>query len=327
MYQLSQVDNGKAFEYSIAKNYYQFLNEIAHINVELQDDIFLQNAKRCYDLHSEKEKLEYDTAASKTIDTLLAIEPGLTTEKDIFDSLKIRLASDSEGQQGDVRDVILWRPNRNPTWEIGISAKNNHDAVKHSRISPFIDFGMEWIGHPCSTTYFSEINYVFDNLQRLKNQYPSIKWSDLGEDKNQLVYVPLLDAFKKEMLRLTKTHSDASANLLRYLIGRKAFYKIIKEDKNNIVVIKAFNINGELNKTISNTKPLARTEPIKLPSRVIELDYKEQSETTMIMILDEGWQISFRIHNASTRVENSLKFDIQLIGNPPIIFTQHLFKR
>ena len=44
-----------------------------------------------------------------------------------------------------------------------------------------------------------------------------------------------------------------------------------------------------------------------------------------MMILDEGWQISFRIHNASLKLETSLKFDINLIGNPPILFTQHLF--
>ena len=27
--------------------------------------------------------------------------------------------------------------------------------------------------------------------------------------------------------------------------------------------------------------------------------------------MDEDWQISFRIHSASTYIENSLKFDIQ----------------
>ena len=34
------------------------------------------------------------------------------------------------------------------------------------------------------------------------------------------------------------------------------------------------------------------------------------------MGFDNGWQFSFRIHNASTFVEPSLKFDIQLIGIP-----------
>jgi hypothetical protein len=36
--------------------------------------------------------------------------------------------------------------------------------------------------------------------------------------------------------------------------------------------------------------------------------------------MDNGWQISFRIHNASSKVENSLKFDIQLTGQPTDLF-------
>ncbi|WP_374110347.1 HaeIII family restriction endonuclease [uncultured Streptococcus sp.] len=35
--------------------------------------------------------------------------------------------------------------------------------------------------------------------------------------------------------------------------------------------------------------------------------------------MDNGWTISFRIHNASSRIEPSLKFDIQLIGFPSAI--------
>ena len=53
---------------------------------------------------------------------------------------------------------------------------------------------------------------------------------------------------------------------------------------------------------------------------------KSGSYNTLNMILDGGWEISFRIHNASTKVEKSLKFDIKLLGNPPILFTQHLFQ-
>lgn len=37
--------------------------------------------------------------------------------------------------------------------------------------------------------------------------------------------------------------------------------------------------------------------------------------------MDGGWQFSFRIHNASTIVEPSLKFDIQIIGMPVTILT------
>ena len=58
-----------------------------------------------------------------------------------------------------------------------------------------------------------------------------------------------------------------------------------------------------------------------------EFDFKVGAEdNTLDMILDGGWEISFRIHNASSSIEQSLKFDIRLLGNPPILFTQHLFR-
>jgi len=33
-------------------------------------------------------------------------------------------------------------------------------------------------------------------------------------------------------------------------------------------------------------------------------------------VFHKGWQLSFRIHNASTLVEPSLKFDINIVGLP-----------
>ena len=40
------------------------------------------------------------------------------------------------------------------------------------------------------------------------------------------------------------------------------------------------------------------------------------------VVCDEGWQISMRIHNASSRVEPSLKFDVQLISFPSSVYAQ-----
>ena len=316
-------ENGKAFEYAISKAYFDYL-ESENNRVWLQEDDALIYAKRCFEIQEESQQRGFYVAAEKTIETLIAIEPGLVSAKNSSDILNIRVASDSEGIIGDVRDVIFSRPN-SYGWEIGISAKNNHDAVKHSRLSPLIDFGEEWMGVPCSTVYFSEINPVFDNLMQIKSNNPETTWADLGAAKSENVYIPLLQAFRKEMLKLTKANLEASANLLHYLIGRKPFYKVIKEDRNNIVVVKAFNIGGKLNQTVNGKKPIVKTDRVKLPTRIIELEFKDNSDTTLMMILDEGWQISFRIHSASTFIENSLKFDIQLVGNPPILFTQHLF--
>ena len=87
----------------------------------------------------------------------------------------------------------------------------------------------------------------------------------------------------------------------------------------------AINLGRKHNKTVAKNKPRATTEKIKFPTRIIEFEFKESSNNTLMMILDEGWQISFRIHSAKTLLETSLKFDVNLIGNPPILFTQHLF--
>ena len=48
---------------------------------------------------------------------------------------------------------------------------------------------------------------------------------------------------------------------------------------------------------------------------------KPGSDTTAELYLDEGWQFSFRIHNAKDYVEPSLKFDIQILGMPTTLMT------
>jgi len=42
--------------------------------------------------------------------------------------------------------------------------------------------------------------------------------------------------------------------------------------------------------------------------------------TTIIIEFDNGWKLSFRIHNASTLVEVSLKFDVTLLECPPNLY-------
>ncbi|WP_404978351.1 HaeIII family restriction endonuclease [Bartonella sp. MM73XJBT.G] len=78
----------------------------------------------------------------------------------------IVLKEDSVGVKGDVRDIIL-KVLENP---IGISAKHNHSAIKHPRLSSKIDFGKEWTGYPCNSIYFNEIRPIFDYLIELRDK-------------------------------------------------------------------------------------------------------------------------------------------------------------
>ena len=137
-------------------------------------------------------------------------------------------------------------------------------------------------------------------------------------------YVPILDAFKKELLRLDAENPGTVAErLIEYLIGNQDFYKVIKG--NNKVEIQAYNLHGTLNLPFESVKPKAKVPKLKLPSRLIEVIYQENSKTTLLVTLNEGWQISFRIHNASSRIEPSLKFDINLVSAPHSLFTNQLF--
>lgn len=316
----SQTINGKAFEYALLKEFFERLKAVTTVSV-VENEPF-KTALKCFLSFSEKEKSHYSLVASFAVNFLLDIEPRLSNGISDKDVLQLEIVSDKEGQTGDVRDVLAIRSLQK--WEIGISAKNNHRAVKHSRLSNDIDFGQKWLGIPCSVTYFKEVKPVFDNLAKLRTASKATqKWDTLG-DYHTSVYVPILDAFKKELLRLDAENPGTVAErLIEYLIGNKDFYKVIKGS--NKVEIQAYNLHGTLNLPFETVKPKAKVPKLKLPSRLIEVVYQENSKTTLLVTLNEGWQISFRIHNASSRIEPSLKFDINLVSAPHSLFTNQLF--
>lgn len=315
-----QVKNGKAFEFALAIQYSNYLQ--AHgIKNNVEPNSAYKNNEECYLQQTESERNRFDAAAYKTIDTIVKLEPVLMSPKNADDVLNITMATDAEGQDGDVRDVVFSR--EKSKWEIGFSAKNNHEAVKHSRLSHVADFGKSWLDVPCSDEYWETVRPIFSNLEELRKN--GAKWSDIP-DKSATVYLPILQAFRRELLKINTTNDGIPQRLIKYLIGKHPFYKIIKDDSHNLVVVKAFNLERLLNKTVNGNRPHYKTPNLKYPTRIVEFEMKSGSDTTLNMILDEGWEISFRIHNASSKVESSLKFDIQLIGNPPILFTQHLFQ-
>ncbi|RRO17702.1 HaeIII family restriction endonuclease [Flavobacteriaceae bacterium 14752] len=315
----TQTVNGKAFEYALLLEFYERLNKITSVSITENEPY--HNAKGCFDSFVENEQDTFRITASAAINFLIDIEPRLSNGISKEDVLVLEIVSDQAGQTGDVRDVLIIRSLQK--WEIGISAKNNHRAVKHSRLSLNIDFGEKWLGVPCSQNYFDEIKPIFDMLANLKASDKSTKWTSI-ENMHQVVYIPILNAFRKELLRLDKENSSIVAeNLVQYLIGNEDFYKVIKGNKK--VEIQAYNLSGTLNLPFENIKPKARIPKLKLPSRLIEIVYQDNSTTTLLVSLNEGWQISFRIHNASSRVEPSLKFDINLVSAPHTLFTNHIF--
>jgi len=180
-----QVANGKAFEYSILKVFHNELLKVTKI--EINKNSSYKNAKNFYDGFTSSIQSTFDANSKVALDFLLKVEPRLFESINNKDTLTLEIAADELGKTGDVRDVIFIRSEQD--WEIGISAKNNHKAVKHSRLSPTLDFGQKWLNIPCSKQYFEEINIVFNELKRLKTQYNKPKW-DVIDDKQEEVYVP-----------------------------------------------------------------------------------------------------------------------------------------
>ena len=314
-----QTINGKAFEYALLNEFLERLKIVTSVSV-VENEPF-KTAKNCFLSFDESEQGHYTLIASFAVNFLLDIEPRLSNGLNSNDILQLEIVSDKAGQNGDVRDVLAIRALQK--WEIGISAKNNHRAVKHSRLSNDIDFGLKWLNVPCSSDYFSEIKPIFDNLATLRTASKSTqKWETLG-DYHTSIYIPVLDAFKKELLRLDSENFGIIAErLIEYLIGRQDFYKVIKGKSK--VEIQAYNLHGTLNLPFEKIKPKAKIPKLKLPNRLIEVVYQENSKTTLLVTLNEGWQISFRIHNASSRIEPSLKFDINLVSAPHSLFSNQL---
>jgi hypothetical protein len=132
-----QMTTGKSFEYALLVQFEEKLKN--KTNIEVIKNSAFKIAKGCFKNVSITERSEYLLSASFAVNFLIDIEPRLSNDIGKGDILQLEILSDNYGQCGDVRDVLAIRLLQK--WEIGVSAKNNHHAVKHSRLSASIDFG------------------------------------------------------------------------------------------------------------------------------------------------------------------------------------------
>lgn len=300
-------DQGRAYEYAWIITLYKALHKIR--NTRIVNNSSLDANKRAWMVMSAETQKLFEISADSAVETILELEPLMSENDD--DELLLEFQQDKAGIKGDVRDIVVKRNDMH--WEIGLSIKHNHEAVKHSRLSRGLDFGNEWFGIPCSKEYWNVVTPIFD---RLKNEKVNEKeWSEI-EDKEETVYIPLLQSFMDEINRAYASDSDMPKKMVEYLIGTSDYYKVVSRDSKRLTIIQTFNLHGTLNKS-SKIKMSTITVPVvDLPTELVALKFKTGSSNTVEMYLNNGWQLSFRIHNASTLVEPSLKFDIRFIGMP-----------
>ena len=303
-------DQGRAYEYAWIQTLYKSLS--ASRQTRIVENSSLSANKRAWLAMDDDTKEIFLISANAAIEALLTLEPRMRENDN--DELTLKFQKDAKGSKGDVRDIIIRRSDIQ--WEIGLSIKHKHEDAKHSRLSHRLDFGKEWYGVPCSDDYWRTVNPIFDRLKDGKTNKQ--KWSDIT-DKEHTVYIPLLKAFMNELNRVYAIKSDLPQKLLEYLIGIEDYYKIISQDNKNLTLIRTFNVHGNLNQP-SKVEVSAITVPIvELPTEMVALKFKKDSDNTVEMYLNNGWQISFRLHNASSKVEPSLKFAVKFEGMPPTV--------
>ena len=169
-------------------------------------------------------------SAESAIDTVLEMEPKMSEGSS--DELTLEFQKDGAGVNGDVRDIVIRR--EDIEWEIGLSIKHNHDAVKHSRLSHKLDFGKEWFDMPCSDAYWDAVQPIFDMLKNEKDN--GSRWSEIN-DKDEVVYVPLLHAFMDEVNRAYKEDKNMPRKMIEYLIGIEDYYKVVSRDSKRLTII------------------------------------------------------------------------------------------
>ncbi len=301
-------DQGRAFEYACIM---KLKDRIEDKRPAVIDEESIIAAHKAWETQSETEKNMYLRAADAFIDTLFSAEPLILECDGNDDIIVLSINKDSDAEFGDVRDIVITR--KFVRWDIGLSMKHNHFAAKHSRLSGTIDFGKKWYGYPCDDSYWNTVKPIFTSLKSLKGE--KVAWHDMS-DKEDTVYFPIVDAFIKEINRAYTADSTIPARLISYLLGIRDFYKVVAIDKKQITEFQPFNLRGELNKDGKNTNATLLIPKADLPTEIISLRFKPNSKSTAELYLNNGWSLSFRIHNASTIVEPSLKFDIQFLGVP-----------
>jgi len=301
----SQVINGKAFEYAVATE----LQKRLAIPVRSGPEVDV--CKNAFHSVGSVFQRALSGAAEVAVKHVLELEH---TKLAAATLEEIWIATDDRGQHGDVRDVVV----ETSAGPIGISCKNNHAAFKHSRLSGKLDFVKKWglSEKGCSDTYWSRVGPIFAELESIRKQSKATaRWSDM-QDVPSRFYWPVLDAFDGELTRLSSPSSPIAATvstkLVMYVVGQLDFYKVIRRPEH--VTVQGFNFNGTLS-----------TDRTRGPSHIIGIDKLNGGQYSKTVRLNRGFTFNFRIHNASSRVEPSLKFDITAIGLPADdIYINHL---
>ena len=226
----------------------------------------------------------------------------------------VQMLPDSAGQEGDPRDIILPVNGR----AIAISAKLNNDTMKNPRLqfgnlgNP--NFADAWgLDANVSPAYRGSVAGVAKRVERARKS-GAVNWRDISKLHGR-IYVPLLRAFKNELLRLMGGNKSKSVLVsrafARYMVGKRDYYKVTAYRRRGLVIVRSYNFSRKM-----------ACPRLHFPKFLISAVLS--GKTTLVLTFDGGWVFKMRIHTAESRITNSLKWDVRIIGHPSELYSHHI---
>jgi len=131
-------DNGRAYEFICLQVLNEEINKIRQSEI-IRNSSFEADERAWQNMPNELRAM-LTLSAKAAVKKILELEPNLTERAK--DTVQMYLQKDKIGENGDVRDIVVIR--KDIRWEIGLSIKHNHTAVKHNRLSPaFVSFNSQ----------------------------------------------------------------------------------------------------------------------------------------------------------------------------------------
>ena len=313
--------SGLSFEWAVASALLELLpRHGAHCQIEIERNDHSELCQRAFESYVSREQHGRLKSARTGVEHIASREAErLSAAK----KLVIRLQADGNGKDGDVRDVVV---TDDEGISLGISCKNNHEDFKHPRLSGTADFVRNWnLGRGCTEEYWNQVNPIFDELRRIKEESASTaQFADIGDLREGYLW-PVLNAFEAEIKRQIALQDSGRPNVatqvVRYVIGVRDFYKLIRQTDESLVVVQAFNFGGTLRGRRSiMPETLIDVEDLSPGSSLVA-----RNDPTKVLTFDRGYAFSFRLHNGDGLVRPSLKLAVGAVGLPAReIYTTHL---
>jgi len=291
--------SGNALEYAIARQ------AACAAGVRIKKDAVSDKARKDFFAESAAVRQQLAYSAEAAVGHVFALEE---SRLELPEKCFVVMQTDARGQAGDPRDIL------SPLQEgvLGLSVKRNNDTFKNPRLqrnNP--DFFQKWgLQGKVSVNYRQKTEKVFKLLDRARSRGVK-KWSDLpscGIDLRKEIYKPLVADFIAEF---RKGMSPGNcARFTRYMLGDVDYYKIIVHVGQQTIV-QGINFDNSLS-----------CSSVSCPEELILAQVL--SSNTGILTFEGGWVYTMRIHNASSRLEDSLKWDVKLIAHPADMYSHHI---